>query len=108
MRYFNNSMKERYRRNVITLVKGTGGSVDGVEEVKEAIKIYFEEFFKEHNPIRHVLEGLRFNRMNEHDSEWLERVFTKEEEVKVVVLSCDGNKSVGPDGFMVFHSLYGK
>ena len=38
MRYFNNSMKERYRRNVITLVKGTGGSVDGVEEVKEAIK----------------------------------------------------------------------
>lgn len=40
-RIFHNSLKERYRRNTITLLEGDNGRVEGVEEVKVEVKKLF-------------------------------------------------------------------
>ncbi|XP_058767454.1 uncharacterized protein LOC131641157 [Vicia villosa] len=41
-RFFHNSMKERYRRNTITLLEGENRRVEGVEEIKDTVKLHFE------------------------------------------------------------------
>lgn len=56
-------------------------------------------FFKEEDSCRGVPEGINFNVLSDIDREWLNRPFTEDEEVKQAVWSCDGNKSVGPDGY---------
>lgn len=46
-RYFHNSIKERQRKNSISVLDGVEGRVEGVEKVKEEIKNHFISFFKE-------------------------------------------------------------
>jgi hypothetical protein len=43
------------------------------------------------------LEGLSFQQLSVADSEFLTVPF--EEKVKEAIWSCDGDKSLGPDGF---------
>ena len=54
--------------------------------------------FSEVTDYRPQLDGLEFSRITEDSSTWLDRPF-KEEEVLGVVMSCEGDKSPGPDGF---------
>lgn len=97
-RFFHNAIKDRQRRNAITRLEGEDGRVEGVANIKEEVERYFHNFFKEEDYSRPVPEGLDFNCLTEDDVVWLERLFT-EEEVKEVVWSCDGNKSLGSDDF---------
>lgn len=48
--------------------------------------------------MRPVLEEIVFKSLCEHDRDWLEGSFS-EEEMKDAVWSCDGNRSVGLDGY---------
>lgn len=64
-RFFHNAMKERNRRNAITMVAGANKIVEGVGEVKEAVINHFVDFFKESNLNRLVPERLEFKRLNE-------------------------------------------
>ncbi|XP_058726636.1 uncharacterized protein LOC131597999 [Vicia villosa] len=95
--YFHNSLKERRRRNAITVVTDQNGSVDGVADVKRVVKDHFEDFYKEKNRSRPTPVGLDFRKLREEDRTWIERPFS-EEEIKVAVWDCNGNKSAGPDG----------
>ncbi|XP_058758239.1 uncharacterized protein LOC131631463 [Vicia villosa] len=99
-RFFHNSVKDRQRRNAITLtcLEGENGRVEGVANIKKEVFAFFQEYFKEENFNRPLPEGLVLNCLSEVDTERLERVFT-EEEVKEAVWSCDGNKSPSSDGF---------
>ncbi|XP_058775464.1 uncharacterized protein LOC131649723 [Vicia villosa] len=58
MRCFHKSLKERYRRNVITNLEGESGKIEGPEGIKEVMKAHFEDFFKESDSSRPVSEGL--------------------------------------------------
>lgn len=73
------------------------GIIEGVVEVKHEIKCYFENFFKESNSMRPTPDGLSFKKMSTADSLSIEEPF-KEEEIKVAIWSCDGEKSDGLDG----------
>ncbi|XP_058765309.1 uncharacterized protein LOC131638782 [Vicia villosa] len=80
-----------------SLLEGRNGRVEGMEEIKEEVKSHFEMFFKEEDFGRAMPEGLVFNTLSDFDIGWIERPFT--EEVKLAIWSCNGNKSVGPDGY---------
>ncbi|XP_050916269.1 uncharacterized protein LOC127131387 [Lathyrus oleraceus] len=82
-RFYHNSIKERNRRNDINSMEGEYGIVEGVVEIKEAVKSYFKTFFKESNVSRPVSEGIVFKSLSEHDSDWFEGSFL-EDEVDVV------------------------
>lgn len=74
-RYFHNSLKERQRKNAISVLEGEDGRVEGVEEAKVEVKNHFENFFKEEDFNKVVVEGLGFNCLSENDRSWLERPF---------------------------------
>ncbi|XP_058784312.1 uncharacterized protein LOC131659088 [Vicia villosa] len=67
------------------------------EEVKEAVRIHFEDKFKEECLERPLLVGIAFKSLSEVDSLSLEVPFSLEE-IKDAMWSCDGSKSMGPDG----------
>ncbi|CAI8618244.1 unnamed protein product [Vicia faba] len=71
-RFFHNSMKSRIRCNSISMLEGNEGRVEGANDIKEAIKVNFEDFFKETKFNRSVHEDLEFKKFNAHDRSWLE------------------------------------
>ncbi|XP_058756084.1 uncharacterized protein LOC131629311 [Vicia villosa] len=70
-RFFHNSIKVRQRGNAITSLEGSNGRVEGVENIKEEVKRYFLNFFKEEDQSRPVPEGLVSNSLKEGDVVWL-------------------------------------
>ncbi|XP_058759244.1 uncharacterized protein LOC131632513 [Vicia villosa] len=70
-RFFHNSLKERYRRNIILAVEGENGIEEGVEEIKGIVKTHFEDFFKEGNENRAVPEGIGFKKLNMEESKFM-------------------------------------
>jgi hypothetical protein len=59
---------------------------------------YFQNQFQEVSWVRLKLDGITFTHLENSQCVGLESSFL-EEEVLVVVLNSDGNKSPGPDGF---------
>lgn len=72
--------------------------MEGVGDVKNVAKIYFERRFVEENYRRPLLDGVLFKKVSDEDNKMLAEPFSVEE-VKEVIWECDGNKSPGPDGF---------
>lgn len=97
-RFFHRSIKDRFRRNFINAVELHSGRVEGVKVVKETILSHFENFFKESNNSRPIPEDIIFSYVSDEDNRNLEEPFS-ETEIKDAVWSCDGRKSVGPDGY---------
>ncbi|XP_058783710.1 uncharacterized protein LOC131658433 [Vicia villosa] len=97
-KYFHRVMKERRRRNYICSISTPSGTIDGVEEVKEEVRRHFDSKFKEDNFSRPVFDNGMFNALSLEDSASLELPFS-EGEIKEAVWSCDGSKSLRPDGF---------
>ncbi|XP_058774615.1 uncharacterized protein LOC131648899 [Vicia villosa] len=96
-KFFHMVMKERRRRNHISSLVTSGGFVNSVEGVKEAVKGHFEEKFKESCFDRPLLDGVFVNSLSEEERRSIEVPFSIEE-IKGAVWSCDGTKSMGPDG----------
>ncbi|XP_058761311.1 uncharacterized protein LOC131634691 [Vicia villosa] len=100
-RFYHNSIKDKQRRNLISSLEGRNGRVEGVENIKNEVFCYFQDFSKEENRERPILEDLLLNWLCEGDADWLERTFT-EEEIREAEWACDGNKSHGPYGFTLY------
>jgi hypothetical protein len=96
--FFHACIKSRKSSNKITALKKGNSWVSKPEEVKEEIVVYFKKHFREVDWCRPTLDGLQFPTINDAQREALEAIFL-EEEVAVVVVDSDGNKSPGPDGF---------
>jgi hypothetical protein len=97
-RYFHESIKSRRRRNQLVALKNGDNWVQGVEEVKEFVKTFFESNFKESWECRPNLNGLQFQTLEDGDNLLLTAPFSTEE-VKEAIWSSDGNKCPGPAGF---------
>ncbi|XP_058726684.1 uncharacterized protein LOC131598058 [Vicia villosa] len=65
-RFFHNSIKERQRRNVILVVEGEEGRVEGVQEVKNEVKNNFEKYFNELDFGRAVPESMDFATLSDN------------------------------------------
>lgn len=69
-RYFHNAIKDRQRLNSITFLEGKEGRMEGVANIKEEVKNYFNDFFKEEEFLRPVPEGLEFDHLSENEARW--------------------------------------
>lgn len=58
----------------------------------------FQQVFSESKFTRPCLPGVEFKQISQVDSSFLITPFL-ELEIKAAVWSCDGDKSLGPDGF---------
>ena len=66
-------------------------------EVKEAVRVFFQQRFHEPEPSRPTLDGIRFQSINQQQNDMLVGRF-QEEEVREAIWDCGSNKSPGPDG----------
>lgn len=76
---------------MISAVMGSNSLIEGVNNVKEAAKSYYEELFREGCRNKRVPDNLNFRSLCQQDRRWLDRRFS-EEEAKDAVWTCDGNK----------------
>lgn len=75
-----------------------GVLMDDDAEVKEVLKIHFENYFVEPCYNQATLGGLSFKSISEEANTWLLEPF-EEDKINEGVWSYDGDKSPGPDGF---------
>lgn len=97
-RFFHAYMKGNRRRTQLMKLQVNGEWVEDVIGVKREVRSHFAEKFKEENFNRPTHDGVSFNQIDGSANELLLAPFSMEE-VKEVVWECDGNKSLGPDGF---------
>ncbi|XP_058726223.1 uncharacterized protein LOC131597549 [Vicia villosa] len=99
-KYFHSIMKRGLRCNFLGPFLTPSGMISEVEEVREVVFEHFEAKFKESDRLRPFLEGDIFKTLSEEYKNNLELPF-KEEEIKEAIWSCDGYKSLGPDGYSI-------
>lgn len=68
-------------------------------EIRKEAELYHMNLFNEEVPLRHLLDGMEFDRISEVEKRWVERSFS--EEVYSSIMSRKGDKSPGPDGFTI-------
>ncbi|CAK8532784.1 unnamed protein product [Lathyrus sativus] len=104
-KYFHKLINGRARKKFIGVVETSQGTVDSVEGVKEVVHKFFKLKFTEVGVERPGLEGTFLKSLSESDVIFLERPFS-EENFKLAVWSCRGDKSPGPNGYnCVFEKL---
>jgi hypothetical protein len=91
-KYFHESIKSRHRKNQLTTLKDGDQWVQGVEDVKRHVKLYFENNFSESWEHQPNLNGLQFRSLSDEDNLILMAYF---DEVREVIWSSNGNKSPG-------------
>lgn len=88
----------RRRVNYIGRVRTDLGVTSNQCAIKKEIVNLFEKLYQRADFPRPTLEGLSFPTISPSSKIWLEREF-KEEEIKVALSKCGGDKVPGPDGF---------
>ncbi|XP_058756958.1 uncharacterized protein LOC131630185 [Vicia villosa] len=96
-RYFHRVMRERRSKNYIGSLNTPNGMVTAVGDVKDAVRGHFGLKFKEECIDRPLVDDVFVQSLSLEDSLSLEVPFSMEE-IKEAVWSCDGSKSMGPDG----------
>ncbi|GAU18658.1 hypothetical protein TSUD_124910 [Trifolium subterraneum] len=96
--YFHASVKSRGRKNAILALKVGDNWVESVSDVRSEIVDYFRKHFSETLEDRPTLDGIFFQGLTPDEVLELTTPFSGAE-IKEVVVSFDGNKSPGPDGF---------
>ncbi|CAI8592620.1 unnamed protein product [Vicia faba] len=111
-RFFHNIIKARTRSHYIGGVDSVHGRVTDVAGVKEEVRRFFEEKYREINLRRPRLDGLQFEGLSQLEAANLKEPFSVEE-IRDVVWEFDGNKCPGLDGYnfifvcMCWNSLEG-
>lgn len=72
--------------------------MEEVKQIKNEVKKHLSNLYKEEEWERPLLDGVNFKNLNEEQKTDLVKRFSQEE-LEEVVLSFDGNKSPGSDGF---------
>ncbi|CAK8573027.1 unnamed protein product [Lathyrus sativus] len=91
-RFFHFMVKSRSRMNSIS------AGVEDVCTIKDTIKFHFEEKFRCLNMCMYDMDLSHLPKLSTDDNEKLQQPFTCEE-ILEAINGCDGNKSLGPDGF---------
>lgn len=68
IKYFHSILKERRTRNFIGYLPSINGRLEIVGEVKDEVRRFFEESFKEEDFSRPTLEGIHFKSLTQQDS----------------------------------------
>jgi len=96
-RYFHMLINARRRHNCLQGLLIEGSWVEEPAIVKEAVRSFFEQRFKETEHNKPTLDGIQFQTIDSLQNEILVRRF-QEAELKEAVWDCGSDKSPGPDG----------
>jgi len=96
--FFHASIKMRRRRNSILALKVGDRWVESVQDIRAEVVNFFKSHFSDSEVDRPTLDGVQLNSISDEDAKGLTIPF-REEEITGVVLSADGLKCPGPDGF---------
>lgn len=91
-------MKHQFRKKTLLGINSKDGWINKVDLAKKKLNHHFSNMFCESFSLRPNLDGVNFDQLTREDNSMLEELFS-EEEIKDVEWSCDGDKSLGPDGF---------
>lgn len=80
-----------------------GHQYDSPDDIKEEAVKFFKQIFRESHSLRPTFDSLDFHQLDSDQYSSLSEPFSPNE-IKEVY-SCDGSKSLGPDGF---NSKFGK
>ncbi|XP_057425790.1 uncharacterized protein LOC130719169 [Lotus japonicus] len=98
-KYFHSIVNWKRKTDSIVGLVMDGSWVEDVTRVKERVKEFFEEKFQNQPFTRRPrLDGVLFNQIYDEDNRRLCACITLEE-IREAVWDCDGNKSLGPDGY---------
>ena len=95
--YFHLMMNANRRNNYLKGVMVSGTWVHEPSTVKEEVITFFSKRFQESDYHRPTLDGICFQKINQHQNDRLTTRF-QEEEVKQAIWDCGSDKSPGPDG----------
>ena len=94
-------LNARKAKNTITKLELDDGSfVDSEDDIVREITGFFQKLYQTKGMRFRGIEGIDWQPIPQHLAKWLERPLD-EEEIKKAILDCDGNKALGPDGFML-------
>jgi hypothetical protein len=97
-KFFHNYIKTRKRRNNLTALRTPRGWVEGPNLVRREVVAFFKDHFEKEVWRRPNLNGITFPQLSLEKVGGLTACFSMEE-ITEVVMSSDGSKSPGPDGF---------
>ncbi|OMP10314.1 hypothetical protein COLO4_04627 [Corchorus olitorius] len=81
------------------IINGDGhGRTENPIEIKADVADFFEQHFCQKKAISPIDLDCPFKKLSEENSFWLERDFS-EAEVFEAIMSCDGSRAPGPDGY---------
>ena len=96
-RYFHLMINATRRNNCLKGLMVDGAWTDDPTTVKEAVRVFFEQHFKENEKDRPTLDGVAFKTIDNQQNQTLVSCF-QEEEIRRAVWDCGSEKSPGPDG----------
>ena len=96
-RYFHMMINASRRSNCLKGVMVKGSWIEEPVIVKEVVRSFFSQRFKESDFGRPTLDGVHFQTITRQHNDMLVERF-QEDEVKRVVWGCGSDKSPGPDG----------
>lgn len=82
------------------MVQTYNGRVEGVEEVKELVKCFFEEWFQEKVQVGPILEGIKFIKFSLEDNAGMHVEFSKED-FKGIIWECERDISLWHMGLVL-------
>lgn len=97
-KYFHCLANYRRKCNFVEEIKIDGMVVSGNSEIREKVRDYFHQLYKEKKRCRPKLDNLDFKQLKAVSREEIEERFT-EEEVYGCLMDCNGDKTPGPDRF---------
>lgn len=97
-KYFHNMVNWRRRTNAIKGLRIQGNWVEDPMLVKNKVREFFEDRFKERSWPGLYLDGVPFPSISLEENASLTTSFELEE-IRSAVWDCEGDKSHGPDGF---------
>lgn len=77
-----------------------GNKIEGNDVMREGARSPFLNLFSEDFPVRPLINNLQFDRLDNAANSIIEAEFT-ESEILECPRDCDGDKSLGPNGFNV-------
>ncbi|XP_059669320.1 uncharacterized protein LOC132314474 [Cornus florida] len=93
-KFFHRLANAHRRCNHIGRIRVNGSDLWREEDVRGGIASFYQQLYTETLDRRPTLDGLPFNTISALDRDSIEIPFTEEK-----VLSCNGDKALGPDGF---------
>ncbi|GKA69987.1 putative RNA-directed DNA polymerase, eukaryota, reverse transcriptase zinc-binding domain protein [Tanacetum coccineum] len=97
-KFFHGTLKKNRRQLAVRGILKNGEWIEDPEDVKSEFLDHFRSRFQQPAGISPSFNADSFNRLDSHESEFLELQFSRDE-IKRVVWDYGGDRAPGPDGF---------